>query len=138
MNRGLWVAFVVLVAAVGGVAGFLKTRKSPEERLAAEVAEASKQCPMKVDDETRLDGISAGPGMRIVYSYTAVTMAKADIADIELFSANIREFLTKTVKTAPELRRNRERGVTFVYAYKDKNGEPLVNIEIGPADYRAE
>ena len=58
------------------------------------------------------------------------------MGDIAEFTANLRGILVDTVKQTPEMKQNRERGVTFVYEYNDMNGQPLTKIEIKPADYR--
>lgn len=136
MRKSIGISFVVLLVVVGAVAGYLESRKSPEELLAAVAAEANKKCPMKVDEDTRIDKVASAPGMRLEYTYTTVSMAKEDL-NIEELNKNLREILTKELKTGDKLGKLREMKVTFVYIYNDKNGKPLTTVEIGPADYGA-
>ena len=92
----------------------------------AMASEMNKHLPMMVDAETRFDNVLA-VNKNIIYSYTLVNSAKADLDSNDFKSVLSPTILTK-VKTAPEMKDLRDQQVSFVYRYSDKNSEYVATI----------
>ncbi len=106
------------------------------------VAEGNKQCPMQIDNETRLDSIThPGKGL-LEYLYT-VNFSKEDLV---ANAVNIDEIAsTMKTMTVANLKNTTDKAlkailkfgtVTFRYTYYDKNKEQLFSFDITPEDYK--
>ncbi len=87
-----------------------------------------------VDSNTRLDNTVGGPGKCLVYNYTLINHAAADLNIVEL-KQNMIPVLTNTIKTSEDMQTFRKEKVTLKYNYKDKLGVFLFSITIGPNEY---
>ena len=112
---------------------FFKTPNLDKELMKA-ASELNKTCPIMVDRETQLDNAIALTGKTFQYNYTLINLSK-DSIDVHSFENNMKPFLTKNVKNAPELKIYRDNKVTMAYSYKDKNGVFITKILITSKDY---
>ncbi len=105
-----------------------------DEALVKTASELNSNCPMMVDQETRLDNAVALPGKVFQYNYTLVNILK-DSLDVPAFEEAMRPMILGNVKTNPDLQQFRDNGVTMAYYYKDRAGTFLSRITIAPDDY---
>jgi hypothetical protein len=105
-----------------------------EEQLVTTAAEMNKRCPIMLDDETRADSVSAGPGKALTYNYTLVKRSVKQL-DIPRLMERLRPSIAHNAKTNPDLEHLRELQVTFVYKYADKNGSTAFDLTVGPPEY---
>ncbi|MDZ7623041.1 MAG: hypothetical protein U5J96_01150 [Ignavibacteriaceae bacterium] len=108
--------------------------KSVDEQLKMISAQVNKQCPILIDNETRLDSTVSGSDKMMIYYYTLTQQLKTNINIDEA-----REFLTyqiiNYIRTKDEMRFMRENDVTFRYKYKDKAFVDVLDIVITESDY---
>jgi hypothetical protein len=97
-------------------------------------SELNKTCPITVDKETRLDNAIALPDNTFQYNYTLVNMLK-DSIDVEGIQKQLEPSVVNIVKTNPGMKNFRENNVRVQYAYKDKNGVFLFQIDVTPDKY---
>lgn len=122
---------VVLVLSQGCDMG-----ASFEQQLKDAAAEVNEECPVMVDEETRLDKAIARSSDVFEYQYTLISM-RTDEVDTAAIKNFMEPHLINGVKTNPNLSIFRENNVTMVYAYRDMVGDPLMKITITPDDYNA-
>jgi len=98
--------------------------------------EINKNCPIMVDQVTRLDNTMAGPGNSIAYNYTLVNHEATEL-NIESIKEYITPILINMVKTSEEMKSFREIKVSLKYNYRDKSGVFLFSVLINPEDYES-
>lgn len=114
-----------------GKPGGATTANSVElmKKLAEIAAQANQAAPADIDDDTRLDGVRAGPGLRLTSTYTLVNSRSEGIN-----SATFATKLTTVIQSAScsntELRPLIDRGVVVVLEYRGIDGSPLGTISI--------
>ena len=121
----------LLLHSIGVDAG----AQTVEQQLAAAAAEINTRCPMNLDDETRVDSVSCGPGKVLTYHYSLVKRSVGKL-DIPHLQEAIRPGIANNVKVNPDLDALRGLQATFVYKYVDKAGRPAFDITVSPPDYR--
>ena len=104
-----------------------------DKALVTFVQEINKNCPIQIDQYTRLDNVKILPGRILKYSYT-LSLNKTDVNADELKN-QIEPQLLSSIQTNPQLQIFRMNKTTFVYAYHDKNGDPMLEISITPEMY---
>jgi hypothetical protein len=131
-------AFWFYIQSLGLVMPYLESamlQLSTEHTLDWESEMLNKQCPIMVDDVTRLDSSSTGLNNKFIYYYTLLNKEKID-TDIE----EMKQFLTyqiiHLVKTNEQLKTMRDNEVNFCYNYQDKNFKNLFEITITKDDYK--
>jgi hypothetical protein len=97
-------------------------------------SEVNKQCPMKVDNETRLDKAEALPGNKFSYEYTLLN-AEASQLDTAAFRQRMAPVILNNLKTNVAFQYFREKKVTMIFNYNDKNGALLSSIAFGSDEY---
>ena len=133
----LHISRVVALAAIG--AGIILAqgcgKKYPyDEVLKRNSGEMNKKCPITIDEGTRLDSTSAGPGRRFTYCYT-LTRQVADSIDVKSLNANLRPMLIGNLKTNKSLELLRKNKTNMVYRFFDRKGRFVLSIPIMPKDY---
>ena len=125
------------VAAIVGILiqNYFNKPVSFDQAMMQAASELNKSCPMMVDADTQLDNAIALPDNKFQYTYTLVNYA-IDELDLEQLKANIEPSIVNNVRTNPDLKAYRDNEVTMVYAYKDKNSEHLLKIEVTPELYK--
>lgn len=93
----------------------------------------NKQCPIMVDEITRLDSCSmAADGLSVSYFYTLTNM---ELIDKKIFKESIKEILTQAVKTNPEMKILRSAKLSINYIYSDLKGAEITTVKITSKDY---
>lgn len=108
---------------------------SIDKLLVQTVSEINKSLPIQVDADTRLDNAGVLPGKAICYNYTLIKRTKDEVPVEQLQQVLSPKFIN-VIKTSPDLKLFREKGVTFSYNYWDKNAVFLFKIVITPEMYK--
>lgn len=130
-----------IIGIVVGVGSFTLAQqlffKAPsfDKIMMSAANEINKSCPLMVDQETRLDNTIALPDNRFQYNYTLVNFEKQSL-NIEELKEKLKPTIINIVKTNPQMKIMREKAVTVVYSYKDKNGVFLFEIVVTPDQYK--
>ena len=106
---------------------------SPEAKLKALADRINKEGKKLVDEATRLEGAEALPNRTLVYNYSLCTKTASEIPADALDQA-VRPNVLKTYRSHPDMKFFRDNGVTLKYRYRDKNGELIGDISVGPND----
>ena len=126
---------VVLLAAFFTTQRFLSA--SLNKALVVAASELKENCPMMVDNETRLDNAVALPDNTFQYNYTLVSLAKEYIQmELEAIKNELLPGIVNNVKTNPDLVFFRENKTNISYNYRDRNGVFLLEIEVTPDMYQ--
>ncbi len=98
-------------------------------RLAEIAGQANQAAPADIDADTRLDGVRAGPGLRLTSAYTLVN-SKSEGVDSAAFQTK----LTPGIKSAScgnsELRPLIDQGVVVVLEYRGLDGNSIGTVSI--------
>lgn len=108
---------------------------SVEKTLQWESETVNKQCPIMVDEVTRLDSSTIGPNKTFVYFYTLTNVEKSN-SDIEKMKQFLTYQIIHQVRTNEQLKSMRDKDVNFRYTYQDKNYEQLFEINVTKEDYK--
>jgi len=93
----------------------------------------NKQCPVKIDDITRLDNCTVLPGRVFLYNYT---ISKEDEFELKKSGQEGIDNIKNMIRSTPALAVLRQHEVTFRYLYKDKAGRVIYSFDIVPEDYK--
>jgi len=115
-----------------GFIPFVVQAESPDELLAKTVAQLNKHTPLKLDEETRLDGVS-GKNNVLFYEYTLVNYAKVEL-DLVILESNISPVVTSGACAEASMKPLFDSGVSVHYHYKGKEGESLMLVKVTAAD----
>ena len=98
-------------------------------RLSEIAAQANQAAPADIDPNTRLEGVKAGPGLRLTSTYT---LLNPDSQGID--STNFQTKLAPVVKEGscknPELGPLINRGVVVVLEYRGTDGKPMGTVSV--------
>ena len=139
MQWGLIVGIVF--AAIGSyvgtqlASGNFGSATSIDKQLLAMTNEINKSCPLVMDQDTRLDNTSAGPGRMITYNYTLVNLSIEKI-NVDEFRDYIQPRVINNARTSDDMKYFRENEVTLRYKYSDKNGNFVFDVKVTPEDYK--
>lgn len=101
-----------------------------ENNLHQAARELSKQAPLMLDEETRLEGVSVGIGEQLDFNYTLVQMSIDEI-DVDEFKEMMTPHLHNVYTNDPRLKWFRDHGIIRNHIYKDQNGALIASIPIG-------
>ncbi|MFN0306227.1 MAG: hypothetical protein ACKVQU_38390 [Burkholderiales bacterium] len=123
---------VMTLAAAANAFGQSNPVEVFEERWLAETAtDLNRSLPKQVDAETRLEGVTAGPGRRLNYQYTLISRTASSM-DIESFNANMQPLLRTSICGKGGMQALIKNGVTLSYNYRGRDGKFVSMIEILP------
>ncbi|CCH02778.1 hypothetical protein FAES_4779 [Fibrella aestuarina BUZ 2] len=106
------------------------------DQLKNAAAEINRQCPIQVDAGTRLDSAHAVSTTELQYFYTLTAVVRADMPmDVAQLEAQTKPMLIESVKTNPAMAELRDHSVTMTYLYRDRTGEFVMRIPVGPTEY---
>jgi hypothetical protein len=105
-----------------------------DKQLQLSVDLINKTAPVMVDEITRLDGAEYLSNKTLKYNYTFVSLTKEDL-DMDI-AAKFKTIVLNNVQTNPQMEVLRKNDVIFIFNYKDKENQPLLEITITPEDYR--
>ena len=94
----------------------------------------NKQCPIVLDQDTRLDTTSTGPGNSLTYYYTLVNYQKNEI-DSDKFIKLLKPNILNNAKTNKDMENFRKNKVELIYVYRDKNNIEAFRIVLPPNEY---
>jgi hypothetical protein len=111
-------------------------RKAKIERtLATATSRLNSQCPEMIDPETRLDSVLLSDEGHLAYYYTLIGRDTRTINE-DAFQGYIYPLIINNIHGNPDLRMHRDSGVVMDFFYRDRNGEYVTEISIGPERYR--
>lgn len=120
------------LAACGGkpdAAAQAKQVMAIERRLAEIAGQANQAAPADIDPNTRLEGVKAGPGLKLTSTYTLLNPDSEGIS-----AATFGTKLTPVVESAscknPDLRPLIDRGVVVVLEYRGTDKSPIGTVNI--------
>ncbi|WP_220754884.1 hypothetical protein, partial [Shewanella sp. KT0246] len=80
--------------------------------------------PRLIDDDTRLDGVSVGPGLRLTYHYTLLNYVTNDSTS-KIIKSNFFSLVKERACLNSALKQTMQEGVEFVYSYSDSSGSSV-------------
>ncbi len=139
MNRikkrlGLAFGIVVGVSVSVILNHYLFASPSFYEVMVEAAEEVNKDCPVMLDQETRLDSASVPSENTFMYNYTLVNWVK-DSIDVNAFNDTMQPIILESVKTNREMQIYREHKTTMAYSYYDMNGSFLTEIAVTADQY---
>jgi len=111
---------LVLAFVLSAPAGLQAGQSRLEELIIARSKDINKQCPIMVDEATRLDATVAA-GDVLIYKYTLVSTAVADM-DTSYFHSEVERRTTESYCSMDNMRQMLNDGVKCRYLYFDRNG----------------
>ena len=106
-----------------------------EQKLWLNANEINKTCPARVDDATRLDNVTVFPNNVFQYNYTLYNLLRTDV-NPDIVIKTLEPKIIASVKKDPELKFYKDAKTTLVYSYRDRNGEFIFKIMLGPEKYK--
>jgi len=106
---------------------------SPEGQVREIADRINKQGKQMVDEVTRLEGVEALPNKTLLYNYSLITQTSSEIPP-DALNRIIRPNIVKVYSTNPGMKLFRDNGVTLTYRYRDKAGQLIGDISVGPSD----
>jgi hypothetical protein len=106
---------------------------SPEGQLSALADRINKQGHKMIDEITRLEGAEALPNRTLLYKYSLITKTSSEITP-NVLEQVVRPNIVKNYSAHPDMKMFRDNGVTLTYRYRDKTGQLIGDISVGPRD----
>ncbi|HXA48606.1 MAG TPA: hypothetical protein VNW52_13305 [Burkholderiaceae bacterium] len=91
----------------------------------------NKRMPEAIDDQTRLDRVSAEPGAHFSYHYTLLASRSNEIDKVG-FATTIRQQLKSKLCDSAQIRSFFNHGVTVGYLYQGNDGLPIAGTDFLP------
>ncbi|MES2538954.1 MAG: hypothetical protein V4632_24115 [Pseudomonadota bacterium] len=124
-------------ASIGDFFGALTSRADVHERggsmdetLERLSVDMNRRTPVMVDQETRLDKITAEPGLQLKYHYTLLTVQGSDVS-----TSDFHKLLAPRLKNqlcGSDVEKFLRQGVTVSYFYRSLDGRALGGAQFGP------
>lgn len=93
----------------------------------------NQKLPMMLDEDTRGDKVTVGPGVRIVYHNTFPRYTSSDI-DVNWLRTNLRPDVMRKVCSNSDMKESLQYGGIYVYAYYGSDGIEIARFEIDRND----
>ena len=106
--------------------------RSIERRLAEIAGQANQAAPANIDPDTRLDGVKAGPGLRLTSTYTLVNPESEGVSSTT-FGTKLTPVVTDGSCKNPDLRPLIDQGVVVVLEYRGLDGKPIGTVSVDRA-----
>ena len=107
----------------------LNSTRVLERRLAEIAGQANQAAPANIDSYTRLDGVKAGPGLRLTSTYTLVN-PEAEGVSTATFETKLGPVVKQGSCQNPDLRPLIDQGVVVVLEYRGLDGSPIGTLSI--------
>jgi hypothetical protein len=127
-------------AGMGNIFGMLMGKSGAQESemgidnvLAKVSAQMNRNLPMAVDNDTRLDSVSAVPGSHFIYHYTLIALNSSDV-NTNSFDKLVKPQLKSRLCDSAEMRNFLKNGVSISYLYKGKDGQPIGGAKFAPSE----
>jgi hypothetical protein len=101
--------------------------------LAIAVQQINERGPTLLDENTRLDRASVGPGSRVTYYFSLPHYSSQEI-DASLFRDNYYPEVRKRVCANKDMAPSLRHGATYVYSYSGNNGVTITSFEVRQSD----
>jgi hypothetical protein len=98
-------------------------------RLSEIAAQANMAAPADIDPNTRLEGVKAGPGLKLTSTYTLLNPESQGI-DSTTFETKLVPVVKEGSCKNPDLGPLINRGVVVVLEYRDKDGKPMGTVSV--------
>lgn len=103
------------------------------ESFATAARQYNQRLPMMLDDNTRLDRATVGPGPRVVYHHTFPKYTSRDI-DSSWLHRNLRPDVVRKVCASGDMKQSLQYGGIYVYSYSGNDGIEVASFEIDGKD----
>lgn len=142
---GIIVGILFLALLItGGLVGirsckkFVKNNESViVDKVLIELAnQTNKSCPIMIDQYTRLDNLSALPNKKLRYNYTIIDLPPEKLVP-DTLDKYIRPIILSTIKTDSRMNQLKQLNTTFIYSYKNEDGDVIHTIVITPKEYKS-
>ena len=110
-----------------------QNQMSVEDRVRDLADRLNKQGKKMVDEATRLEGVEALPNRTLLYKYSLITKTSSEIPS-DALDQFVRPKIVSNYNTLPEMKLFRDNGITITYQYRDKAGQLIGDISVGPSD----
>ena len=121
----------------GGKAAMKPNQQEIEAKLVEGFTKAANQynqrLPMMIDQDTRLDKVTVGPGSRAIYHHTFPKYTSRDI-DAKWLQTNLRPEVMRKVCASADMKKSIQYGGIYVYAYSGSDGVEITRFEIDRND----
>ena len=107
----------------------LNSTRALERRLSEIAGQANQAAPADIDANTRLDGVKAGPGLRLTSTYTLLNPESEGISS-ETFGTKLTPIVTEASCKNPDLRPLINQGVVVVLEYRGSDGNPIGTLSV--------
>ena len=107
----------------------LNSTRALERRLSEIAGQANQAAPADIDADTRLDGVKAGPGLRLTSTYTLLNPDSEGISSAT-FGTKLTPVVTEASCKNPDLRPLINQGVVVVLEYRGSDGNPIGTLSV--------
>ncbi len=143
----LGVIAVLIVAGIAGQFGreagkaVFSPSKPSEEEIEAKLIEGftaaanqiNQKLPIMIDEETRMDRATVGPGARTVYHNTFPRYTSRDI-DANWLQTNLRPEVMRKVCDNKDMKKSLQYGGIYIYSYSGRDEVEITRFEIDRND----
>jgi hypothetical protein len=133
----LFTFFSVIGEEFGRIFAQQSENNAKNEKLMKGLGLGAKQIndagPTLVDKDTRIDGASVGPGVRLTYHYTLLNYMVNDSTP-DFIKSSLFPMVTESVCSSSGLKQPLQLGVEIVYSYSDSNGISVGDLIIDRND----
>lgn len=128
------VAIAIGIGKYPGKSPVESNRVTPQEiekELIQGLGNGAKQLktPMMVDEDTRLEKVTVGPGPRVTYHYTIVKHPSQKI-DPSILRRNLYPEIRNKVCTGDKMKVSLQYGATYTYSYSGNDGVHVGSVDI--------
>ncbi|WP_449412399.1 hypothetical protein [Pandoraea soli] len=132
-----WTALLIGLAVVGTIGKqigkeMFSASKSAvdgvERQLSSAVEQINQKGPSMLDQETRIDGATAGPGRRLTYLYTLVNHSSKDQEAIAVIQTHVKPEVAKN--SCNKMKAILKAGVTVVFDYRGSDGHEMGTFDV--------
>jgi hypothetical protein len=134
VGRYWWALLIIIAIAAYNIYDYIKASQNKKNSyLVEESARINKDCPITVDQYTKLDSTNfVQDPIGIHYFYT-VSVDKDSVAkDIESIKSGIMRANQNTVDTAPSMQWTRDQNASLTHHYRDRKGVDIFDFTIKP------
>jgi hypothetical protein len=133
-------AIIVIVIAICLLLNYFVFKPSTsfsnfDAELKKTEVELNKMCPYAADEETRMDKVAAPGKSTLIYYLTLVNVTK-ETFDTAEFKSERYPVIIDGFKTGNKMKLFRDNDAIVIYRFHDKNGAFLLNLSVGPKEYR--
>ena len=95
--------------------------------------------PNEIEEGVWMDSVSVSPGLNLHLHFSFVYMEVGDFTpeDIKYMELDYKIGMMRFITSDDvEMKRFRNAGVTFLYEFRDMNGEPVLELVVTPEEYK--